>query len=370
MMVHYWWFLLHMTALGLLCVTQQLQDEEYDCITYVTFINCSGRGITTVGDWIPPTTEHLDLSRNSLTEIHAGSIRSLWNLKVLLLNDNNISTLADGTFSSMQSLQRLDLSHNRISKLSSSFSLGLGSLKELLMGGNKLITLESRSFLHLENLRRLDLSANTILSIHVFAFGGLTALRRLHLQGNQLESLGSGVFSTLRSLEVLDLQGNLINTTDGGVFTPLTSLAMLNLAHNRLSSIRFRTLLSIPSYSTHILLGGNLWHCDCDLQRVFRKLHSVHRLFLDDYNTLNCAEPPELHGSRLEEVDAQLCVAETVTVLIITVTVVITVVAAIVMAEKNKARRADKFWSEENYGLEGYWCPNVSLKVVLTMITS
>ncbi|KAL4617994.1 leucine-rich repeats and immunoglobulin-like domains protein 1-like [Arapaima gigas] len=297
---------------------------------------------------IPTFTEHLDLSFNQLRYIPTGSFLSLRRLRILLLNDNNISTLADGTFSCMQNLQRLDLSRNRISELGSNFFLGLGSLRELLLGENKLIVLESRSFRYLENLRRVDLSANNIRSINVFAFGGLTALRRLHLQGNQLESLGSGVFSTLRSLEVLDLQGNLINTTDGGVFTPLTSLAMLNLAHNRLSSIRFKTLLSIPSYSTHILLEGNRWQCDCDLQRVFRKLRSVHRLFLDDYDTLNCAEPSELYGSRLEEVEAQLCVAETITVLIITVTVVITVVAAVIMAEKNRKKRTGMHWSEES----------------------
>uniref|UniRef100_A0A8C9VYS0 LRRCT domain-containing protein n=1 Tax=Scleropages formosus TaxID=113540 RepID=A0A8C9VYS0_SCLFO len=340
--------------LSLLIISTVLTEKGHNCTEDVRFINCSGKGLITLVGGVPPTVEHLDLSKNSVTEIHAGSFRSMWSLKVLLLNDNNISALADGTFCSLESLQRLDLSHNRISILSAGFSLGLGSLKELLLGQNRLTGLESGSFLYLDGLRRLDLSANAIRTIHVRAFGGMTALRRLHLQDNRLEFLGGGIFSTLRSLEVLDLRGNLIDATEGGVFTPLASLATLDLAHNRLSSIRFRTLLSIPSYSTHILLGGNRWHCDCDLQRVFRKLRSVQRLFLDDYATLSCAEPPELQGYRLEEVDSQLCVAETVTVLIITVTVVITVVAAIVMAEKNKLRSAHRFWSEGNYGLEGY----------------
>uniref|UniRef100_A0A8C9VN60 Leucine-rich alpha-2-glycoprotein-like n=1 Tax=Scleropages formosus TaxID=113540 RepID=A0A8C9VN60_SCLFO len=318
------------------------------CLGEFRFVNCSDALFGHLPRNVPPFAEHLDLSLNQLGHIPAGYFHPLRRIRVLLLNGNNISALADGTFYSLQSLQRLDLSRNRISILSAGFSLGLGSLKELLLGQNRLTGLESGSFLYLDGLRRLDLSANAIRTIHVRAFGGMTALRRLHLQDNRLEFLGGGIFSTLRSLEVLDLRGNLIDATEGGVFTPLASLATLDLAHNRLSSIRFRTLLSIPSYSTHILLGGNRWHCDCDLQRVFRKLRSVQRLFLDDYATLSCAEPPELQGYRLEEVDSQLCVAETVTVLIITVTVVITVVAAVVMAEKNRKKRTGVHWSEES----------------------
>ncbi|KAJ8414999.1 hypothetical protein AAFF_G00006970 [Aldrovandia affinis] len=91
---------------------------------------------------------------------------------------------------------------------------------------------------------------------------------------------------------------------------------------------------SWSSRVTPRLLADNPWSCDCDLQRVFRKLRSIQRLFLYDYYNLSCKEPPELQGYRLTEVDAELCIAETVTVLIITVTVLMTVVAAIIITEK------------------------------------
>ncbi|XP_036401529.1 leucine-rich repeat transmembrane neuronal protein 2-like [Megalops cyprinoides] len=328
--------------------------EVCDCIIEIRFLNCSNRGFTAVEGNLPPDTEHFDLSWNYLTGLHQGDFRLLWNLRVLFLNDNNISVVTGGAFSSMESLQRLDLSHNRISALSKGFSLGLGSLRELLLAHNKLTSLDGESFLHLDGLLRLDLSSNAIHSIQVRAFARMSALRQLHLRNNQLSYLDDAVFSTLWSLEVLNLRGNRISSTEVGVFTPLKSLAMLDLSHNRLSTIQFKTFLSIRTYSTHILLAHNPWNCDCDLQRVFRKLRSVHRLFLDDYLNLSCGEPPELRGYWLSQVDTELCIAETVTVLIITVTVVITVLAAIVMAERNKRNPTDsKQGTEENNALEG-----------------
>lgn len=176
----------------------------------------------------------------------------------------------------------------------------------------------------------------------------MSTLRQLHLENNQLTSLKSGIFSMLRSLEVLNLEGNHISETELGVFKPLTSLTLLNLANNKLTSIYFKTFLSIHTYSTHVLLEGNPWNCDCDLQRVFRKLRSIQRLFLDDYYNLTCREPAVLEDYRLMDVDTELCIAETVTVLIITITVVITVLAAMLMGErKRKKKKKGKHWTQQ-----------------------
>ncbi|CAL9688091.1 unnamed protein product [Knipowitschia caucasica] len=109
--------------------------------------------------------------------------------------------------------------------------------------------------------------------------------------------------------------------------------------------------------NAHVLLVGNPWHCDCDLQRVFRKLDDIHRLFLDDYQKLRCRDPEELKGSLIVEVADELCIAETVTVLILTGTVLITVVGAILIGEKNKRQSLDKDCVEEQVGLEAY-CDN------------
>ncbi|XP_035250458.1 chondroadherin-like protein [Anguilla anguilla] len=321
-------------------------EKGCDCQGEFRFTNCSDMLFARVPGDIPPLTEHLDLSRNRLSLLPAGAFRGLRRLRVLLLSDNNISRVAGGAFASLEGLQRLDLSRNRLSALGEGFSLGLGSLKELQLGENRLTRLDGP--LRLDGLQRLDLSANAIGSVGPRAFGLMTSLRRLYLRDNRLGFLGDGVFSMLRSLEVLHLEGNRIDGTEAGVFAPLTGLALLDLTRNRLTAVRFKAFLGIRSHSTRVLLAGNPWSCDCDLQRVFGKLRGVRRLSLDDYGDLSCAEPPELRGYRLAAVDAELCVAETVTVLVITVTVLITVAAAVFMAEKTRKRQMGERPSEDS----------------------
>ncbi|XP_066544634.1 leucine-rich repeat-containing protein 15-like [Amia ocellicauda] len=346
-MIFYFWFLFHVSVSWAKLAPQEGLEKVYKNLEELKFVNSSA-ALSHIPSKIPSFTEQFDLSRNHLMVIPKGAFTALHRLRVLLMNDNNISSIEDGAFSFLESLHRLDLSCNKISALSDGFFRGLGSLRDLLLSENQLMALPSRSLQHLDNLQKLILSRNDIGFIEIRAFGHLTQLRQLHLDKNKLTILGYSIFSMLKSLEILSLQENQINGTEVGVFTPLTSLVVLNMTNNLLETIQFKTFLSIHTYGTHILLAQNRWHCDCDLQRVFRKLQSVQRLILDDYSHLTCQEPPELHGRRLEEVDNQLCIRETVTVLVITLTVVITVVVAIVMAERNGKKITGKHWSEES----------------------
>ncbi|TKS66356.1 Leucine-rich repeat-containing protein 4C [Collichthys lucidus] len=319
-----------------------------DCRGDLKFTICSRAFFTQLPSRVPATTELLDLSDNNISVIPERSFSKNRKLRILLLQNNNISVIEDGGFSQLEFLQKLDLSWNRISALTKGFSIGLTFLRELQLAHNCLTSLDSQTFLHLDSLQRLNLTSNSIHTIQVRSFSSMSTLRQLHLENNQLISLKSGIFSMLRSLEVLNLARNKVNDTEMGVFTPLTSMTLLNLANNYLSTIYFKTFLNIHTYSTHILLEGNPWNCDCDLQRVFRKLRSVHRLFLDDYDNLTCMEPPVLKDYRLMDVDSELCLAETITVLIITVTVVITVLAAMLMGErKRKKKKKGKHWTQQ-----------------------
>ncbi|XP_027713215.1 leucine-rich repeat-containing protein 15-like [Vombatus ursinus] len=310
-------------------------------------VNCSGVNLTGPLSF-PPETEHLDLSGGRLLEVPGPSLRFLWKLQVLLLGGNHISLVGEGAFGALESLRNLELQHNQISALGSGFSTGLGELRELSLAYNRLRELKAHSFRHFEELQELSLQNNAIASVQPGTFRSLTRLRRLYLQSNRLQHLQNGIFSMLQHLEVLDLEGNQIESIAPGVFTALKSLAVLNLAHNALGHIRFRTLLSIQTPSTYITLAHNPWVCDCDLQRVFGKLHRVPWLILDAYSNVTCLEPPVLQNLPLALVDTQLCTAETVTVLVITFTVCITVVAAVVMAERNRKKRTGKHWSEDS----------------------
>ncbi|XP_075400595.1 adhesion G protein-coupled receptor A3 isoform X2 [Tenrec ecaudatus] len=100
----------------------------------------------------------------------------------LILSNNKISELKNGSFSGLSLLERLDLRNNLISSIDPGAFWGLSSLK------------------------RLDLTNNRIGCLNADIFRGLTSLVRLNLSGNLFSSLSQGTFDYLGSLRSLEFQ--------------------------------------------------------------------------------------------------------------------------------------------------------------------
>ncbi|XP_059211007.1 adhesion G protein-coupled receptor A3 isoform X1 [Centropristis striata] len=100
----------------------------------------------------------------------------------LILNNNKIQELRNGSFFGLSALEKLDLRSNMISRI------------------------EPGAFLGLPALKRLDLSNNSIGCLNIDIFKGLTSLIRLNLSGNIFSSLAQGTFDSLVSLKSLEFQ--------------------------------------------------------------------------------------------------------------------------------------------------------------------
>ncbi|XP_068439542.1 reticulon-4 receptor-like 2 [Clinocottus analis] len=323
------------------------------CLCYESsdLVDCRSRGLVRVPPRVPRGTWLLDLNGNQLTEVQRGSFAGLWALKVLLVSNNSIQTLqpqfhaiatlyisAPQCLSSLRFLERLDLSSNRLRGLPRDFSQSLSSLQELQLARNLLRDLDSASLAGLGHLRKLDLSHNRILAVDVAAFGGLFRLSLLDLSGNGLTELGDGVLSRQQRLEVLLLGRNNISRIGTRALAPLRSLRLFGLRGNQLEHIRFKTFLALQTTSTHLQLSLNPWTCDCELQRVFSKIRDMRRLHVDDYQELRCGAPARQAGSLLAALDSQLCIAETASVLVITITVILAVVGTLMKAERDRSK--------------------------------
>ncbi|CAL9699418.1 unnamed protein product [Knipowitschia caucasica] len=324
-----------------MCPVHCLCYEESDLVA------CQSRGLSSVPSAVPHGTWLLDLSGNKITQLQRRSFGGLWSLRILLISNNSLQTLHPQSLTSLEFLERLDLSQNHLKTLPSDFSKKLFSLQELLLNHNLLRLLDPTSMMDLENLRKLDLSYNQIVSLEVGLFNSLSRLDYLNLEGNQLKVVVDHLFSRQQKLQVLHLGYNNISTIKNGAFTPLRSLTVLNLHGNQLVHIRFKTFLELQTTNTHMKLSLNPWTCDCELQRVFGKIQYVKHLHVVDYGDIICHAPPQLAGSSLTSIDSKLCMAETASVLIITITVLLAVFGALVKAERNQKNKQSQNDSEE-----------------------
>ncbi|XP_023685247.2 adhesion G protein-coupled receptor A3-like isoform X1 [Paramormyrops kingsleyae] len=99
----------------------------------------------------------------------------------------------------------------------------------LILSNNKIEELRNGSFPGLSSLERLDIRNNLISHIQPGAFAGLLALKRLDLSNNRLGCLHADVFADLPGLVRLNLSGNLFASFSPGAFDRLASLKSVEL---------------------------------------------------------------------------------------------------------------------------------------------
>ncbi|XP_029465837.1 adhesion G protein-coupled receptor A1 isoform X2 [Rhinatrema bivittatum] len=98
----------------------------------------------------------------------------------------------------------------------------------LILSNNKILLLKNGSFLGLMFLEKLDLKNNLISTIEPGAFHGLSELKRLDLSSNRIGCLFPEMFAGLSSLHKLNLSGNIFSTLVPGLFSELIFLKVVH----------------------------------------------------------------------------------------------------------------------------------------------
>lgn len=149
-----------------------------------------------------------------------------FDVRVLDLSYNNISTIANKAFIRLKQLEVLDLSHNMLTTkelkpqvfegpYDPDEYLPLDSLKVLRLGYNQLHSLDEDLFEHMPNLQELSLIGNTfkvIDKLSEIAIAGVHSLRSLDLSYMELNDIPEYLFNTPLELEYLNLTGNLLTS--------------------------------------------------------------------------------------------------------------------------------------------------------------
>ncbi|CAH1227744.1 CHADL [Branchiostoma lanceolatum] len=271
----------------------------------------------------------LNLSTNSIDSLISTAFTGLENLQSLDLVSNKIDSFADGAFEPLKKLKFL-----LITPVSSQYPYNafnsLVNLETLYVQDGRFAAVPGYAFSRMKKLSMLIIADNpNLTTIHPDAFAPGTlneSLTSIDLNHCNLREIPSQMFRYVQSLRSFTVSNNPIGQVDDNAFADLPNLQYLNLqglglavlpkgAFNGLDSIQSIYMdtnnlvtLTPDHFSSHVntlktmTLSDNPWHCDCDLWRFNRWLHTETNITV--YQSLICASPEQLKGQQLDKITA------------------------------------------------------------------
>lgn len=179
----------------------------------------------------------IDLSFNHIMSIRASAFVNLMSIRKLNLKGNQLSAFKGEFFNTGTGLEEIDISDNQLSYLfPSSFRIH-PRLRRLIISNNKFNFFPSELVASLQYLEYVDLSGNQLKSVDELDFARLPRLRTLLMSRNELETLSEMAFHNSTQLQIVDLSENKLDRIGERTFEGLVRLEMLNLEGNRLSEL-------------------------------------------------------------------------------------------------------------------------------------
>uniref|UniRef100_A0A8C0FZB0 Toll like receptor 2 n=1 Tax=Chelonoidis abingdonii TaxID=106734 RepID=A0A8C0FZB0_CHEAB len=202
------------------------------------FCDCSSMDLSTIPSGLTTDVTGLNLSYNSIEHVRENDLKLGVNLRVLLLQSNQVRTIDKDSFIFLGKLEHLDLSNNKLTHFSSIWFRHLFSLQQLNIQGNLYTTLgENPLFSNLKNLRSLHLGNNNSFSaIQKQDFDGITVLEQLEIDGQRLRQYGSGSLATINSINHI-----IININDVQVLSVMLEDLINSAVCIELRNIAFNT---------------------------------------------------------------------------------------------------------------------------------
>ncbi|XP_056194622.1 toll-like receptor 2 type-1 isoform X1 [Falco biarmicus] len=196
--------------------------------------NCSARGL----DFIPPGLTGkitvLNLAHNRIKHIQSQDLQQAVNLRALLLQSNNISSIDADSFRSLGKLELLDLSNNSLAYLYPAWFGQLFSLQHLHLQGNSYRDLgESSPFSSLRNLSSLHLGNPWFSTIRQGNFEGIALLDKLWIDGGNLSQYEPGSLKSFKKINHM-----IINIRNTNVFSAIIRDLLHSVAWLEVRDIR------------------------------------------------------------------------------------------------------------------------------------
>ncbi|XP_050751912.1 LOW QUALITY PROTEIN: toll-like receptor 2 [Gymnogyps californianus] len=201
MTTHTWQVWAIYTVLAANLSEEQVLKQACPSCDATELCNCSSMGL----DFIPPgltgkiTT--LNLAHNRIKHIRSQDLQQAVNLRALLLQSNEISSIDNDSFRSLRKLELLNLSNNSLAHLSPVWFGHLFALQHLCLQGNSYRDLgESSPFSSLRNLSSLHLGNPWFSTIRQGNFEGIELLNKLWIDGGNLSQYEPGSLKSIKKI--------------------------------------------------------------------------------------------------------------------------------------------------------------------------
>lgn len=309
---------------------------------------CNSGGLTEIPvKLLPPTVEHLSLTRNHFPVIRSDAFAGLRALKKLSLDGNNISiikpfafrglprlreisiqqtplaTVAQFSFAGLQNITSIYLSHNKIKKVEGYAFAGTTNLKLLVLSNNPILRIESNAFSGLSIVDKLTFPSGVRI-LEPDAFNGLDTVGYLKLAYMDLPSVKNGTFRGLTNVGMLSIQESDLGMIRLGAFEGISHINNLHFLNNKIDAIhemiftqdqhiknvKFQGnhILEIPKvdaiyFAVHKLtVIANHFPCDCHIHTLLEGPLTNDSVY--DFTSRNyCISPLEYNGRPMSDLD-------------------------------------------------------------------
>ncbi|XP_026755730.2 protein artichoke-like [Galleria mellonella] len=195
-----------------------VEDDSLGRLEMLLFLNLNKNLLTSVPKSLPDELKYLSINNNLIKNLSIPDLKNLPNLRILLLQYNNINYIEEHVFDDLLSLEMLDLSNNPIRMLSSNTFDGPLSLRDLRLCYLNFTTLQQDGSFPMsspESVQMLHLQSSPGLARQLLADSAALAafshLQYLDLRMNNLSEIRNDLLFYLVQLKTLRLHGNSIN---------------------------------------------------------------------------------------------------------------------------------------------------------------
>lgn len=278
------------------------------CNCLESFVDCSDKDLKRVPSDLPPWTNVLDLTNNSLQESGVLDVlKNYPNLKELKFDWNQFTNIP--ITSRLQNLSVLSVSYNKITSWDPHIWTLLPNLKFLDVSYNEVENLIPEMFPKSCVLLSLNLNNNKISYIKKDSFDGFRKLRDLKLSRNHLAHLGKDVFRQLSNLRSLDLNRNRFTRIEGLTFKGLENLTVLKIRQNFVSSLEDGSFWGLQNL--HILkldhnkirnVSKGWTYGLTSLRELFLGMNRIHFIETDAWEACKYLKSLDLSNNDLTEI--------------------------------------------------------------------